>query len=232
MLSEEQVLVPFESGPGIPCSIWSAARSPRGIVLLGHGLGVDRDHETVRVPARVSALDHEAVVVVPEIPLHGVRDAHPRDPSGIVDRWQSFWAGGGATTLTAELGCVLRFARASYGPLPVSYFGLSLGTQYGIPFLAREPEVCAAVLGLFGSRPPPRSPLMNRDAPAVRCPVYFVQKLDDELHGADSTTHLYQRLGAAEKVLDATPGGHAETSMASVRKACAFLARGGRATTD
>jgi predicted alpha/beta hydrolase len=224
-LTEDRIAVPADDQSEIPCSIWAATATPRGLVLLGHGLGVDRYDRTVLVPAEVLAVEHEAAVLVPEIPLHGVRDAFPNDPAGVVSRWQGFWASGGSAIICAELRAMLRWAEDAFADLPVAYFGLSLGTQYGLPFLSQTPEVRSAVLGLFGSQPLPKTPLMNRHAPAVRCPVYFVQKLDDELHSVSSSNHLFSTLGSAKKILDSTPGAHRETSMATLRRACRFLVR-------
>ena len=220
---EEALDIPYEGRAHIPCSIWSASTRPRGVVLLGHGLGVDRFDSTVRVPVEILAEEHHAAVVVPEIPLHGVRAMADDDPAGIVDRWQRFWIGGGMESVAAELDLLTRFCRQRFEYLPIAYFGLSLGTQYGVPFLAQTEGVGSAVLGLFGSQPAPKTPVMNRFAPAVRCPVYFIQKLDDEIHSAESTTHLFSTLGATEKVLDSTSGTHRQTSMQSLRSACTFL---------
>jgi len=220
---ETHLDVPHEGHAAIPCSIWSATGTPRGIVLLGHGLGVDRFDRTVRGPMEMLTREHGAAVVVPEIPLHGVR-ADPRDdPSAIVDRWQRFWGAGGIEATCAELHRLTRFCEETFGALPLAYFGVSLGTQYGIPFLAQTTIVKSAILGLFGSRPPPKTPVMNNFAPAVHCPVYFIQKLDDEIHPAESTSHLFSTLGATDKVLDSTSGKHGATSVEVLRNACAFL---------
>jgi len=222
-IPERQIEVTCEGPASIPCSIWSATDAPRGVVLIGHGLGVDRYHSTVRRPMEILALEHQAAVVVPEIPLHGVRAELPFDTPAIVDRWHQFWISGGIESIRGELQQVTKYCEGIFKALPVTYFGASLGTQYGIPFLAQTESIRSAVLGLFGSHPPPRTPVMNRFAPAVRCPVYFIQKLDDEIHSAESTTHLFSSLGAADKVLDSTHGGHSEVSIESVRRACAFL---------
>ena len=222
-VSEQLIDVPYEGHADIPCSIWSTTETPRGVVLLGHGLGVDRYDITVRRPMEILAQEHQAAVVVPEIPLHGVRSELPDDPSAIVDRWQEFWVSGGIQSICGELQQITRFCEEFFGGLPLAYFGASLGTQYGIPFLARADGIQSAVLGLFGSQPPPKTPVMNRFAPAVCCPVYFIQKLDDEVHSADSTAHLFSTLGSAEKIMDSTSGKHRETSMETLQKACAFL---------
>jgi hypothetical protein len=227
-IRERHVDVRYDRYGEIPCSIWSATERPQGVVLLGHGLGVDRYDRTVRRPMEILTQEHEAAVVVPEIPLHGVRDNFPNDPSGIVDRWQRFWISGGAEVICGELQRLVSFCRESFRSLPIAYFGLSLGTQYGIPFLAQTIDIRSAALGLFGSHPPPKTPLMNRYAPDVHCPVYFVQKIDDEIHSAESTTHLFSTIGSVEKVLDSTKGKHGETSLESLRSACAFLVHRGR----
>jgi hypothetical protein len=104
------------------------------------------------------------------------------------------------------------------------FFGLSLGTQYGIMFLSQQIEIKAAVLGLFGSERPPRSIVMNHCAPLVRTPVYFIQKLDDEIHPKETTLHLFESLGSEAKVLDASQGRHQSVSLESLNQSCSFLA--------
>jgi len=225
---EKQVDVPNLDHPNIPCSIWAATESPRGVVLIGHGLGVDRFHGTVVRPLEILVKEYRAAVVVPEIPLHGVRAELPFDTPEIVDRWQRFWVSGGAELICRELQRLTSFCGAYFDDLPVAYYGVSLGTQYGIPFLALARNIKSAVLGLFGSRPPPKTPVMNRFAPAVRCPIYFIQKLDDEIHPAETSTHLFYILGPSEKVLDTTRGRHGEVSEKTMRSACEFLVRQGR----
>lgn len=217
----DQTLIIECNGEDVPCSLFEVP-NPRGVILLGHGLGVDRHDETVLRPASILN-DSSFTVVVPELPFHGERSAPGSEWTELVSKWQDFWAGEGRDVLVAEWLKVLAHVRECVG-LPVSYFGLSLGTQYGILFLSRTQEVSAAVLGLFGSEPPPKSRIMNLLAPRVSIPVYFIQKLDDEIHPAENTTRLYDSLGAGVKVLDATPGLHGEVSRDSIENACRFLA--------
>ncbi len=216
--------LPCQEQEAIPCSVWSATEEPRGLVLMGHGLGADREHVGVQAPMRLLALEHHAVVIAPDLPLHGERNALPSDPMGIVDRWQDFWVAGGGGQIVREFEHLMAYSAERFGALPVAYFGLSLGTQYGIVLLSQHPELRAAVLGLFGSYPVPKTPIMNQHAPRVLCPTYFVQKRDDEIHPAETSTHLFSILGASEKRLDSTEGRHAEVSESSIRDACSFLA--------
>lgn len=117
-----------------------------------------------------------------------------------------------------------QFVRDVFPDRPVGYFGLSLGTQYGIPFVAEQPDIRAACFGLFGSQPAPKTPVMNHYAPRVSCPAFFVQQLDDEIHPVATTTHLYDSLGSADKVLSASPGLHAELPAETFRLAVNFVA--------
>lgn len=206
----------------VPCSRYEATE-PVGVVLFGHGLGVDRRDETVRLPAELLN-DFGFTVIVPELPLHGERSEGDSEWEDITSSWQEFWAGDGRNSLLAEWQQVLAYVQRSIR-LPVFYFGLSLGTQYGVLFLSQTKGLNAAVLGLFGSEPPPKSRVMNLLAPTVTVPVYFIQKLDDEIHPAENTSRLYNSLGTSEKVLDATPGLHGEVSRHSIEGACRFLSQ-------
>ena len=153
-----------------------------------------------------------------------VRDYPPGNQLHIVERWQTYWTNRGAQQICAELLRVTDWCRGSFGStVPIAYFGLSLGTQYGIVFLSEVQRMAAAVLGLFGSYPRPRTRVMNERAPRVTCPVYFIQKLDDEIHCSESTAHLFSTLGAPQKVLDSSHGSHTEVSDKCIRDACKFL---------
>jgi len=209
------------NGSAIPCTLYES-ENPIGLVLFGHGLGVDRFDQTVEVPAKLLAEKFNFAVLVPELPLHGERAASKREWNDVVMDWQKFWAGEGRDQILREWNQIYAFAKET--ELPIVFFGLSLGTQYGILFLAQQLEVKAAVLGLFGSEPPPRTIIMNHCAPLVQTPVYFIQKLNDEIHPVETTLHLFESLGSREKVLDATPGPHQSVSVESLDQACRFLA--------
>jgi dienelactone hydrolase len=89
---------------------------------------------------------------------------------------------------------------------PVGYWGVSMGTAIGVPFIASEPRITAAVLGLNG--------LINGNqamaGPAARItiPVEFVLQADDELVPRDAGIALFDAFGSAEKTLHVNPGGH------------------------
>ncbi len=87
----------------------------------------------------------------------------------------------------------------------VGYWGLSGGTTFGLPFVASEPRVSAAILGLNGA-----VPLMQAHAGDVRCPVLYIMNMDDRFMTRESAIALYDRLGTEDKRLWGFPGDHGE----------------------
>lgn len=159
-----------------------------------------------------------------DAPEHGER-APDRDPVAVARAWQQHWAEQGAAHVAADYAAVIDAitTRGDIATNWIGWWGLSLGTQYGIGVLASERRISAAVLGLFGLPEP--GVRMHQYAPRVRCPVFFIQQLDDELHSAGATSALVELIGSAEKELCASPGGHIDVPVAAFERAYAFLER-------
>jgi dienelactone hydrolase len=114
--------------------------------------------------------------------------------------------------------------------LPVGYWGLSMGTTFGVPFVAQEARVQAAAIGLMG-----RSGAVGtsgavgdrlaRDAAALSCPVLFLVQWDDELIPRPAALELFDRIGSKSKTLHANPGRHVEVPNAELLASEAFLAQ-------
>jgi dienelactone hydrolase len=106
---------------------------------------------------------------------------------------------------------------------PVGYWGLSMGTIFGLPFVAAEPRVQVAVLGLMGAMGPTRDRL-RKDAARVDCPVLFLVQWDDDLVPRESALELFGALGATDKRLHAHPGIHTAVPREEFDAGEAFLA--------
>jgi pimeloyl-ACP methyl ester carboxylesterase len=99
---------------------------------------------------------------------------------------------------------------AEAGGATYGYWGVSMGTAIGLPFVASEPRVRAAVLGLAGLGNRPGSERFERSARGLTIPVLLVLQWNDELVGQKSGVALFDAIGSSEKTLHVNPGGHVE----------------------
>jgi predicted esterase len=102
-------------------------------------------------------------------------------------------------------------------PGPVGFWGISQGARVGLPLLAAEPRIAAAVLGLADG------PITS--APLVTAPVLFYVQSEDDLLEPDACRALFDALGSADKTLVENPGGHLDLPRASVEESAAWLDR-------
>jgi pimeloyl-ACP methyl ester carboxylesterase len=105
------------------------------------------------------------------------------------------------------------------------YWGVSMGTAIGLPFVAAEPRVAAAVLGLAGMGNRPGADRFEAAARALSVPVLFVYQWDDELVGRQAGLALFDAIGSAEKTMHINPGGHVQIPLFERDAYEAFFAR-------
>jgi pimeloyl-ACP methyl ester carboxylesterase len=214
------------AGREVPGVLWSTPAERRGpLVLLGHGGSGSVFDEHIVTLARDLVRDHGCVCVAIEGPVHGRRRGGRSEDAGLVllDFSQA-WAGDPTMTdeMVADWRLVLDEVVAELGldGVPIAYWGLSMGTIIGLPLVAAEPRIAAAVLGLCGLTGP-TSERLGDDAARVGCPVFFVCQLEDELFDRTSSLALFDALFTLDKQLHATPGRHgavtAETFWLSAR---------------
>jgi predicted esterase len=100
---------------------------------------------------------------------------------------------------------------------PVGFWGLSQGARVGLPLLAAEPRITAAVLGLADG------PLAS--APLVSAPVLFYVQSDDEMVQPDACRALFDALGSGDKTLVENPGGHLDLPRTTADESASWLDR-------
>jgi len=185
-----------ETVPGLLWTPSTLTDDPRPLVLLGHGGTRHKRYGYILQMARrlVRHLGFAAAAI--DAPGHGERH-DPARPPGTVDL--------PAAQVVAEWKATTDFVQGQPGIASgqIGYWGLSMGCSLGVPFVAAEPRVGAAVIGLSGRYEGVRS--AARD---ITCPVLFLCQWDDELVPRDDVLALFDAVGSTDKQLHANPGRH------------------------
>jgi dienelactone hydrolase len=216
----------------VPGVLWTPAddAGPRPLILMGHGGGQHKKSAGQLVRARHFVTAHGFAVASIDAPGHGGRPEDPQVARHTAEFRRLAEAGepyldelaranaGRAEFAVPEWQATLDALQAEEGG-PVGYYGMSLGSAIGIPFVAAEPRVAAAVLGLAGHRS------LAEPAGRVKVPVAFLVQWDDELIARDGALALFDALGSAAKTLRANPGRHTEVPAFELENSARFLAR-------
>lgn len=107
----------------------------------------------------------------------------------------------------------------------LAYFGLSMGTIFGIPLIASRNDFTVATLGLFGVHNRSiHADAHLRDASAISCPVFYLVQLEDELFSREGYLAAFDALGSVDKRIHANPGLHPQVPAREMHFAFEFLA--------
>ena len=201
----------------VTATLWAPEHAAPGtpIVLLGHNGSRHRLHRSMTGRARLlaeaglraCALDVAGHGPRPRTPydeeeiavLHAARKAG--DPvEAIIERYNADLARRTVPEWRALLAGLL--AVPEIGPAPVGYWGLTLGTAIGVPLVALEPLIRAAVFGLFWPS------TLVEDARRITVPVEFDLQWDDEEIPRAGGLELFDAFASTEKSLHANAGKH------------------------
>ncbi len=214
----------------IPGLLWTPvdADGPRPLVLIGHGAGGSKRESYVLALARSLVRKHGMAAAAIDGPVHGHRRPDGAGVPGLaLLEFSAMWTSDPAMTddMVGDWRVTLDELQhlPEVGAGPVGWWGLSMGTILGLPFVAAEPRVSAAVLGLMGLCGPTRERI-EADAPRVACPVLFLQQWDDELFSREVVWALFDRIGTRDKRLHCHPGPHGAVPPEAVDASRAFLA--------
>jgi dienelactone hydrolase len=207
----------------VPGIIWApeGARGPRPLVLMGHGGTQHKRVDGILARAR-SYVRHQAwAAVAIDAPGHGDRttpeaaavarealtermrtrtqERPPQEMRQMAER--SLQA---VPEWKATLDAVQKLEYVGDGP--VGYWGVSMGTSIGVPFIASEPRIKAAVLGLNGLRPGAEA--FEKDVRSITIPLLFVFQWHDQLVSREAGIALFDAFASREKTMHINPGGH------------------------
>jgi len=218
-VTEQRVDFPGARG-AVPGIVWlpEGASGPRPVVLLGHGGTQHKRTPNLLALARrlVRHLGYAAVAI--DAPHHGERvpaeergeDAAARRARLGVEEWRRriFSASDQIVEDWKRTLDTVQAMREVGADGPVGYWGVSMGTRFGVPLLAAEPRVTAAVLGLGGVGPEPEAEPFRAAARSITVPLLFVLQWDDEVVDRERGIALYTAFGSTEKTMHVNPGPH------------------------
>ncbi|MFE7564940.1 dienelactone hydrolase family protein [Kitasatospora sp. NPDC057500] len=218
-----------------PGALWTpdGPARPRPLVLLGHGGGEHKKAPSVLARAHRLVAECGFAVVAPDVPGHGDRPVHQEydriatanqarieagaEPAPLLAEFHALVARRTVPEWRAVLDAVQRLDDIGTGP--VGYWGVSLGCGLGVPFVADEPRVRAAVLGLGGAL------ASAAEAARITVPVEFLLQWDDERVPRAAGLALFEAFASTEKTLHANPGRHGDVPAFELDGALRFFAR-------
>ena len=213
------------AGERVPAVIWSpaAARGPRPLLLMGHGGSQHKKITSLAERARAWAGRFGYATLAIDAPGHGDRIsrdeaaanmrevgarvsgavAAPFDPERM--RAMATRSLSAVQEWRAALDVAQAFAFVGAGG-PVGYWGVSMGTAIGVPLVAQESRITAAVFGLLGLRAGQDE--FEAAARRITIPVEFVFQWEDAVATRDGGLALFNAFGSAAKTMHINPGGH------------------------
>ncbi|MHB9861442.1 alpha/beta fold hydrolase [Streptomyces sp. YIM S03343] len=220
--------------PGVLWSPASGAADRAPLVLMGHGGGAHKKHRAMvgRAGRLVTGCGFHVAVI--DAPGHGDRPRTAQDEQEIAELRKAQAAGAPEGPIIVPYNARLAELavpewQATLDALqelpeigaegPVGYVGIAMGTAIGVPLVAAEPRITAAVFGMMWPD------ALFEAAKQITVPIEFVLQWDDERMPREAGLALFDAFASKEKTLHANAGSHFEFPMFEVDSSVRFLAR-------
>jgi pimeloyl-ACP methyl ester carboxylesterase len=220
----------------LPGVLWSpdsgTGRTP--LILLAHGGGNHKKHQAMSGRAQRLVVGCGFHVAVIDAPGHGDRPRTAHDAAEIAELYRARAAGEPEGPIVVRYNAYLANLavpeyRATLDALqelpeigadgPVGFWGLNMGTAIGIPFVAVEPRITAAVFGLHWPD------ALAEKAKRITIPIEFDLQWDDEHIPRAAGVALFDAFASTEKSLHANAGQHKDLPGFEADSAVRFFAR-------
>ncbi|MCC9308258.1 alpha/beta hydrolase [Kitasatospora sp. RB6PN24] len=220
----------------VPGVLWSPASGgdPAPLILMCHGGGNHKKHPAMSGRAQRFVTGCGFHVAVIDTPGHGDRPVTAHDeaevaalfaaraagePEGpIVVRYNAHLAELAVPEWRATLDALQQLPEIGANG-PVGFFGINMGTAIGVPLVAIEPRIKAAV---FGQHWPD---VLVDKAKQITIPIEFDMQWDDEHISREDSLQLFDAFASTEKTLHANSGKHKELPRFEADSAVHFFAR-------
>ena len=213
--SRERAFEVDRDGVLIPGLLWTpdSGSGPQPLILMGHGRTGHKRNERMLELGNMFARDYGWCAAAIDAPGHGERGS-ASDFEGFVEAWGD---GSIVEEMTADWRATLDMLErlGEVDSARIGYWGMSMGSMLGIPYVASDDRVAVAVLGKVGTtgKVPDRTGVaaeLEEYAPQIEVPVLFSMQWDDELFDREGQFELFDLIGSEDKRLHAYPGAHAK----------------------
>ncbi len=230
--SRERGFKILRNGDEIPAVFWypEGVRGARPLILMGHGGSGHKRNERMLQLGQMFAGDYGWCAAAIDGPGHGGRGpiTAATDPE-----YRAMWQSADVVEQMIEDWRATLDALTQLGEVDsarVAYWGMSMGTMFGLPYVANEERIVAAVLGKAGmtGSSVERSGIdvhFAKHAPNVDVPVLFSIQCDDERFDREGQLDLFDRIGSEDKRLHAYPGVHVDNGPEAFGVQAEFLER-------
>jgi dienelactone hydrolase len=219
-------------GQAIPGAWWqpAAVSGPKPLILMGHGGSGHKRNDRMLILGRMFSADYGWCAAAIDGPVHGERGPVT---DATQPEYRSMWQSGNPVQMMIDDWKATLDALSQLDDVDrdrIGYWGMSMGTMFGLPYVASDARVRVAVLGKAGMTGSSvrRSGIdthFKTYAPHIQIPVLFSMQWDDERFDRDGQLDLYDRLGSKDKRLHAYPGLHVDNGPEAFDVQAAFLKR-------
>ncbi|MGW1028091.1 alpha/beta hydrolase family protein [Streptomyces sp. NPDC002577] len=220
----------------VPGVLWSPASGGdhAPLVLMGHGGGAHKKHPAMVGRAQLLVNGCGFHVAVIDAPGHGDRPRTTQDEQDIAELRKAQAAGEPEGPIVVPYNARLAEQavpewQATLDALqelpeigadgPVGYVGIAMGTAIGVPLVAVEPRITAAVFGMMWPD------ALFETAKQITVPIEFALQWDNERIPREAGLALFDAFASKEKTLHANAGKHFGFPMFEVDSSVRFLAR-------
>jgi predicted esterase len=193
--------------------------------MVGHGGSGHKTSDLVLDAVKELVEPLKIAVLAIDGPVHGARRVDSKDGVAVRQEFRDLWSRGGEVDAMVEdwkaaLDNVC--SRPEIDSKRIAWYGLSMGTAYGLPVVAADARIRAAVLGMWGTCRKP-SERLEKDALNVLIPVLFQTKSEDEIFTVEGQSALFNLLKSSNKRIVSYPGGHTDPKGKQLEETIEFL---------
>lgn len=215
------------AGETVPGVIWApeGAKGPRPLIIQGHGGSQHKKTPGIAARARQYAQRHGWASLAIDAPGHGDRISREQAASLAKDVGARVRGLAPAPTAQDEENRTQQFMSRALNAVPewnaalaaaqgldfigkgqpIGYWGVSMGTAIGVPFVSQCDQITCAVFGLAGLR---MNSNLAEQAGKITIPVLFTFQWEDAVAPREAGIGLFNAFGSKEKTMHINPGGH------------------------